>query len=887
MNICKILFLVVIVSCIVFSVYVQQVVLIVIDLDIVIVIGICGLMEKLLDIKCEVNVCVEVVIVEDVGKLFVYNVVDILQCLLGVNISLFSVDEGGFDEVDCVSLCGISLSLIQILINGYIVGLVDWFVFSQGNNVGCSVSYLLLLLELVSLVEVNKFLQVKLQDGGIIGIVNIIICKLLEFFKLFIVEGFIGVVCLDLVKLIDLQYLVLFNYKNDEGIFGVMVQGFSQKCELCCEVQEILGGFFKIGVNDLVVSINLDLIGVNVLGLLGLILFEQICECKGGLVLLQFKLSDSFILGLNGFSFELKVNNYNCNFMMFGNNFVKLQVFNLGYVVKDGVLINVIYVGVLGINYVVYDMIYCELKVKLSYVIFDVDWQISDSLIVMFQVGSIKGIGEMLCQYIVEVILVGGGGVSWVIYGNGLLIDWNVGGDILFNGVISFGIWGNQQVIVEDKEKWVMFDFNQYFNDGGVLSLIDFGLCFVDYKCEVLLLEGVMLGDIWSVLKNGVMVNYFSGFVGDIGGIFLCNFWYFILGVLKDVVINNFIWLVGNDGLIGCYNYGVEWKVKEKNFVGYVQVNFRGDWWSGNVGLCYVNIKQDIDIYNVVSKVVDVDVSSLFGMWECLVFQNKCNCVLFSVNIKFDLDDLLVLCVVVLQIQILLDYLVLGVFLYGLDLNCIGGGGNLNFKLILLINLDVNLEWYFMLCGLLLVGVYYMKLKDYIVFDVVLCQLYSELINQFEIYQIFILINVDGKVIGVEVVYEQLIGEYFGINVNYIYVNGIILYIWLDGLYNLLGILKNIYNVGVYFENECFGVWVSYICCFLFLISLFGINLYYQDDFGMLLVLLSYKVIDWLSISLDGLNFNNLIYKYYQIVVILILFYSNGCQYYFNFCFKY
>jgi hypothetical protein len=41
--------------------------------------------------------------------------------------------------------------------------------------------------------------------------------------------------------------------------------------------------------------------------------------------------------------------------------------------------------------------------------------------------------------------------------------------------VTSFGTWGNQQVTAIDKEKWATLDFNQYFNDGGVLSSIDFG----------------------------------------------------------------------------------------------------------------------------------------------------------------------------------------------------------------------------------------------------------------------------------------------------------------------------------------------------------------------------------------------------------------------------
>lgn len=887
MNTRKTLLSAAIVSCIAFSAHAQQAAPTATDLDTVTVTGIRGSMEKSLDTKREANARVEVVTAEDVGKLPAHNVADTLQRLPGVNISSSSADEGGFDEADRVSLRGTSPSLTQTLINGHTVGSADWFVLSQGNNVGRSVSYSLLPSELVSSVEVNKSSQAKLQDGGTTGTVNIITRKPLEFSKQFTAEGSIGMVRSDQAKSNDPQYSALFNYKNDEGTFGVMVQGFSQKRELRREAQEIPGGFFKIGAGDPVAKTNPDLIGVNVPGLLGSTLFEQTRERKGGLVSLQFKPSDSLTLGLNGFSSELKANNYNRNFMMFGNSFAKSQAPDPGYVIKDGVLTNATYKGVPGTDYAVYDMIYRESKAKSSYVTFDADWQISDSLTAKFQAGSTKGTGETPRQYIAEVTLANGGGASWATHGNGSPIDWNVGGDISPNGVTSFGTWGNQQVTAEDKEKWATLDFNQYFNDGGVLSSIDFGLRFADHKREALSPEGATPGDIWSALKNGATANYPSGFAGDIGGTFPRNLWYFTPGALKDAVTNNSTWLAGNDGPTGRHNYGAEWKVKEKNFAGYVQANFRGDWWSGNVGLRYVNIKQDIDTYNAVSKAADADVSSLFGMWERLAFQNKRNRVLPSANIKFDLDDKLVLRVAASQTQTLPDYSALGASSYGSDLNRTGGGGNPNLKPTLSTNLDANLEWYFMPRGMLSVGAYHMDLKDYIAFDVVSRQLYSELTNRLETYQISTPINADGKVTGVEVAYEQPIGEYFGINANYTYANGTTSHTWSDGSHNLLGTSKNTYNVGAYFENERFGARVSYTRRSSFLISLSGTNPYYQDDFGTLSASLSYKATDWLSISLDGLNLNNPTYKYYQTAAIPTSFYSNGRQYYPNFRFKY
>lgn len=189
--------------------------------------------------------------------------------------------------------------------------------------------------------------------------------------------------------------------------------------------------------------------------------------------------------------------------------------------------------------------------------------------------------------------------------------------------------------------------------------------------------------------------------------------------------------------------------------------------------------------------------------------------------------------------------------------------------------------------GLLSLGVYGMDMKDYVAFDVQTRMLYSELTNQLEAYQVAAPINADGKVTGVELAYEQPIGDYFGINANYTYANGRSAHTWADGSNNLLGTSKNTYNVGAFFENDRFGARVSYTYRSEFLISLSGANPYYQDAFGTLSASLSYKATDWLSISLDALNLNNPTYKYYQSTTIPTSFYENGRQYYLNLRFKY
>src|SRR5690349_19677569 len=212
------------------------------EMEEVIVSGVRASLEKSLEVKRSANARLEVVTAEDVGKLPAHNVADALRGLPGVNISSSSADEGGFDESDRVSLRGTSPSLTQTLINGHSVGSADWFVLSQGNNVGRSVSYTLLPSELVNSVEVNKSAHARLQEGGTTGTVNIITRKPFQFDKTVTFEASLGSVYSDQADSYDPQLSGLFNYKNDDGTFGVLLQVFKQERSLRRDAQEIPGG---------------------------------------------------------------------------------------------------------------------------------------------------------------------------------------------------------------------------------------------------------------------------------------------------------------------------------------------------------------------------------------------------------------------------------------------------------------------------------------------------------------------------------------------------------------------------------------------------------------------------------------------------------------------
>jgi iron complex outermembrane receptor protein len=853
------------------------------EVDEILVTGIRASLEQSLDVKRNTDARLEVVTAEDIGKLPARNVADALRGLPGVNISSSSADEGGFDESDRVSLRGTSPSLTQTLINGHSVGSADWFVLSQGNNVGRSVSYTLLPSELVNSVQVNKSAQARLQEGGTTGTVNIITRKPLQFDKPVTFEASLGSVYSDQADSYDPQLSGLFNYKNEDGTFGVLLQVFKQERSLRRDAQEIPGGFFTISAADPVAATNPDLVGVQAPGLIGSTLFEQVRDRQGGLLELQFKPSDNVTLGLSGFLSDMDANNYNRNFMLWGGNFARAQAPQPGYTVENGVLTSATYAGVAGRDYAVYDMISREATAKSNYVTFDADWKLSDTLRFKTQVGTTEGEGSTARQFIAEVTTNRGGGASWTSHGTSAPLDWSVGGDSSPSGVTSFGTWGNQQVTALDSEDWINLDFTKDL-DAGLLSSLDFGARYGDHERETLSPEGASPGNIWDDLQNGAISPYPGDFASGVGGEFPRDLWYFTPDALRESILANSTWLADDDGPTGRHNYGGEWKVSEKNLAAYLQANFGGDdgQWSGNIGLRYVDVDQEINSYQAVASAANADVSSLFGNWIHQDTNNDHSKLLPSANLKFNMTEEVVFRFAASRTMTMPDYSALGASSWGSDLNRTGGGGNPNLQPVISTNFDGNLEWYFMPRGLLSVGAFSMDLNDYVAFGTETRMLYSELTNQLEEYLVSVPVNSNASVSGLELVYEQPIGESFGFNANYTYADGETAHTWADGSNNLVGTSKDTYNLGAYFENQMFSARLNYTYRTAFLIGLSGANPYYQDDFGTLSMTLTYKPTDWLNVSLDALNLNSPELNYYQSATAPTAFYNNGRQFYLN-----
>ncbi|KQZ79361.1 TonB-dependent receptor [Rhodanobacter sp. Root561] len=871
------------------------------QLGTVTVVGIRDSEAESLNLKKAAASHVEIVTAEDIGKLPAKNVADTLQRLPGVNISSSSAAEGGFDENDRVSLRGTNPSLTQTLVNGHTVGTGDWFVLSQVQTVGRSVSYSLLPSEIVSQVVVHKTSEAKIVEGGAAGSVDIISRKPLEFAKNITAEASIGGVYSDLPSNTKPQFSGMFNWKNDSNTVGLLVQGFYEKRSLQRNGQEVVGGYQQITAASApnTVAAHPELAGMYYPNEIGAVLFTQTRERKGGVVDLQFKPTENLTLDLNGFYSKLKADNYNRNYMMWASS--ALGGAGGGVLTPGAVNNNVVTNGTIsgGTNaYGVYDQISRPGAASESkFLTLDANWRVSDHLTLKGQVGSTRGTGSSPTQDVIELGTAGGAGASWDMRGTGKPINWTLGGDNASpSGILpgSGWIFGGQGIKVTDKEKWGQLDGELAFDDGAFSSL-EFGVRYADHTREnpFEVAQGPNWATDWTnpALYPTSHQNYPGDFGNSVGGSFPGNIWYYTPGQLAQIDSQ-----FANRDPVGRFYFNDIYRVKEKDTAAYLQMNFETGAVAGNFGVRYVQTKENIGYSSTApdgdANTVEGPITgSAFGDYYWNTYKKTHSKFLPSANLRYSINDDLLLRVAASQTMTRPDYSALAGYVSADDLTHTGSGGNPKLDPLISSNFDASLEWYFAPRGLLSAGVYAMNLKDYINFgnetrtfkDMQASQAAGH--DVFNDYLISVPRNVNGQVRGVELNYIQPVGEHFGVQGNYTYADG-----HATGDEPLQGTSKNTYNVSGYFENKLLNARVSYTYRSEFYAGVSRTDTYFQQGIGSLSASLGVNLTDWMSLSLDAMNLNNPKLKYYTKNDAYgkqpYAFYVNGRQYYLNLRFK-
>jgi iron complex outermembrane recepter protein len=285
--------------------------------------------------------------------------------------------------------------------------------------------------------------------------------------------------------------------------------------------------------------------------------------------------------------------------------------------------------------------------------------------------------------------------------------------------------------------------------------------------------------------------------------------------------------------------------------------------------------------------------TSAFGPYKKVLTKNTYKDWLPSANLKWDMNDDMVLRLAASQTLTRPDFSALAGSVSLLPPATVGGvgsgtGGNPNLAPILSTNLDATFEWYYAENALFSAGVFSMDIDNY----VSLARVRQEYLTidalhpapgAFVPYDVVIPVNSHAEVNGFELAWEQPFGEYFGAFANYT---------WADGDTEdgqpMLGTSDETYNVGVWFENDSFNARVSYNYRSEFFSGLDRASAFWQDEVDTVSASVSYKINDNFSVTLDGLNLNNPKIKYFaESRERPRSVYENGAQYYLNLRFNY
>jgi iron complex outermembrane receptor protein len=877
-------------------------------LEEIVVTGIRRSVELSIESKRDAIGVTEVVTAEDIGKMPDKNVADSLARLPGITTSAAGANEGGFDENDRVSMRGTNPSLTQTLINGHNVAAGDWFVLDQVQTVGRSVSFTLLPSEIVSKVVVEKTSSASLVEGGVAGSVDIITRKPLDFGKPFTLEASVGAVYADLPGKTDGQYSALANFKNDANNFGIMLQLFSETRDLRRDGVEILG-YDTIAPGSPIATAHPDLSGVQYPTEIGAAFFTQRRQRNGGMLDIEFKPIDDLTLDLSAFSSKLTATNYNRNYLLWSTHFVASgtgQAPDPGYVVQNNTLTKANFSGVPGTFYGVYDQISRpDETATANFVNLDTTWNANSSLSFLAQVGYSWGDGKTPHQDVSETQPGLGSGAGYQLNGTGSAPNFNLGNTVnntpTPGGVpVTFGwIFGAADIDIRDTEKWAKID-SDYKIDNGAWKDLKFGVRYEahDRTSPSGVAQGPLAPGMDPANYPQGFQNYPSNF-NTFGGNIPTGIWYWTPAQLAayDNSTN-----VNRDPITREY-YQYLFAVYEKDAAAFVQADFKGDNWAANVGVRYVQTKEDAISYTQVDPSTPGAVlTSAFGPFAGLERKHTYNDVLPSANLKLDLTSELVARFAAAETMTRADYSALAGFTNLTPPGAVGEvgggtGGNPDLKPIRSTNLDAGLEWYFAKRSLLSATAFYMDLRNYIGYGSEI-KSYTTFSSQFPNgaqvpYNLTVPINAKGRVDGLEFAYQQAISDNFGFAGNYTYADakqtGNLQPLVPGGPIDnrLVGASKNTYNVSGYFENKMFNARVGYTYRSAFYSGLDRSTAFTQDAIGTLSAALGYTMNDHFSITVDGMNLNNPTLKYYALNSTQPrAFYKNGSQYYLNFLFK-
>lgn len=855
------------------------------ELDTVTVVGIRGSLKQALDAKRDADNIVDVVTAEDVGKFPATNVAEAITIIPGVTI------DKAFGQGEKVSILGTDPALNRTLLNGQTVASADWFITDQP---GRTFNYSLLAPQIVGRVDVYKSPEAHVDEGSIGGTVNIITRKPLDLEKTTI-SGQIGYLYNDRIGTGDPQASVLLGWKNDADNFGVIVSAQRAQESIRRDGIEsygtVTGRDYAYGqggggsvfnlppdwsqapVNGVQPTLpaacvgtcqdtlldNLDAVGPNSVSAH---YFEQQRNRDTISVALQFKPVDQLDIEFNMLDVKADFDNMSHSMFAFPGNAWNGLMKLTDLTVDGGVITKATFDNAL----VVYDLINRQSTIDTDSYDLKATWN-DERWFASTHLGTSKATGGTGRQVYGEFL-------NWSDY------SYDISGDrsLTFHGANPFlnpdafqidGGWGSDpgsaatwnpgwggNIVFKptrDEEKYAQVDFGIRL-DSPVYQ-VRFGAKRREHE------TGQEMGGVSLATVAGygnalasqfsprpLPGNYLSGFpnIGDLSERFTIDGW-----ALADWILSG-DWLAPwqtmpepstfNDPSFAANT----WTVTEDINAFYVQGDFSWDRVRGNFGVRYVQTES-----NSMGWACTVNVSPCPATaYEPTSVKKDYDNILPNVNVAFDATDDVVLRFSAAQVMARPNYGDMSSYLWLGDQTLTGGGGNPELDPYRSTNWDFSAEWYFAENSILAGTLFYKDVSDYILVTTQEETHFNQNQGRDTVYDVSRPNNAgNASIQGFSAAFQQTFGAGFGLLANYTYAdaeadNG-------DPLpYNS----KNQVNVSPFFENDDWSARVTYSWRSKYYTQVDRGNFLVTDDYDSLDANITYRINEFLSVSLDGMN---------------------------------
>lgn len=841
------------------------------DTEVIQVSGIRGSLKENLNAKRFADSVVDVITAEDIGKFPDKNVAESLSRITGVAVSR------EFGEGEKISIRGAGPKYNRTLLNGQTVGSADWFILDEANR---SFNYTMLPSVIVKGLEVYKSPSASIDEGSIGGTVVLRTRRPLEM------DANSGSISLeaqysDVSEETDPLASGMYSWKNEDENFGVMVSAVRQERSLERQGFEVLG--WQTSPDDEYI----------IPGLLGAPRFIQDRERSTVFATLQYAPSEELLVTFNALKSKMDVDNQNANLLSVPARNRATAIANATNVV-DGAILATSDPSGPGAP-AIYNFINRVSSTETQQFHLDIDYS-TDAYILNFELGSTKGEGGTLRE------------TSWEYAAADAGYDYDLTG----TPSVEFGIdpsnasefaagwiWGGAKP-AEDKESWVQVDL-EIPVDVGAFTAIKVGAKgrdaersqgrevyswhasqAVDPNADWNNTMGTIFANCPTLADCGLnalgSVNVDTAAGGNIGNQVGQN-----RSVMEQLAFGPDARYAIHQGL------GEIWSVEEDIVALYVQGDFSGDGFRGNLGLRYVSTDQTSSGYEYSND--SSGLRTINGNWlepssiEWVSQDNDYAEFLPSFNIAMDLADDQILRVAAARVMSRQNWQDISgnesMGALSTTAQNTGTRGNPQLRPTIANQFDISYEYYYADASLFSIA-YFVKQLNTLRTSIIDTQpRFFERENQF--------VDVDftqpgngfgGLLDGIELSLQHDFGG-FGASVNYTYTNA-----KADqerdeanlGSGLIEGTSENSLNLTAYYENDTFGarLMYNYRSDWYKGINFSGIEVY-NEAFGQWDASANWNFSENLSFTFEAVNLGDEeIVEYNVDKARLVSLYSNG-----------